>query len=133
MYCYKRNPNRETLRKSSLQTNLPQVQIKLQPEEYGARNQANMQKLRFAFTKVINFISTLNLAIILGFDTKDLFVKFYNNFEGNNVTIVTPVEMSLFAMIWKYPNGKQSRSGADTYTAYYLEQALKFKLRSKML
>ena len=112
---------------------MPQVQIKLQPEEYGVRNQANMQKLRFAFTKVINFISTLNLAIILGFDTKDLFVKFFNNLEGNNVTIVTPVEMSLFAMIWKYPNGKKSRSGADTYTAYYLEQALKFKLRSKML
>ena len=92
-----------------------------------------MQKLRFAFTKVINFISTLNLSIILGFDTKDLFVKFYNNFEGNNLTIVTPIESSLFAIIWKYPNGEQFRSGADTYAAYYLEQALKFKLRSQML
>ena len=68
-----------------------------------------------------------------GFDTKDIFMKTYNNIEGNNLTIVTPYQSSLFAQIWKYPNGEQSRTGADTYAAYYLEQALKFKLRSQML
>ena len=44
-YMYFNNQNRETLKKSSLQTNLPQVQIKLQPEECGAQNRVKMQKI----------------------------------------------------------------------------------------
>ena len=79
------------------------------------------------------FLDLFDLAIISGFDTKDIFIKTYNNIEGKNLTIVTPYQSSLFAQIWKYPNGEQSRTGADTYAAYYLEQALKFKLRSQML
>ena len=52
-----------------------------------------------------------------------------NNFKGKSLRIVMPGVVTVFAKIWKYPDGSTTQSGMDFSAAKYISEALNFKFK----